>query len=290
MKIRSIKIEKLFELFDYDASFNNNENVLIIAGANGFGKTTILNIISNLFNRKFIFFQKLVFEKISINLDDNISIAISKKIENNEPNVKFTFSQNDETIETVDYSSKLEKNIERTIGKYLPVSKMDFDRWIDHRSERILTTDDVINKYEDKLPNELYKKLLKIKNEKTIAILDSIKVHLIREQRLLKKVVTTERNYREYEKQPIMMETIQAYANELKELIAEYSQKSFKISQELDSTYPKRLIYETAIVTEDEYNVRFNELKEKQNKLEKNNLYEIKQENLGYSEPDSKPY
>ena len=85
-----------------------------------------------------------------------------------------------------------------------------------------------------------------------------------------------------------MMETIQSYANELRELIAEYSQKSFKISQELDSTYPKRLISETARVTEDEYNVRFNELKEKQNKLEKNNLYEIKQENLGYSEADSK--
>jgi len=288
MKIRSIKIEKLFEIFDYDASFNNNENVLIIAGANGFGKTTILNIISNLFNRKFLFFQKLVFEKITINLDDNISIVISKKVENNEPIVKFTFAQNDETIETINYSSKVEKNIERIIERSLPVSKMDFDRWIDHRSEMSLTTDDLINKYADQLPDKIIKKVLKIKQEKTILILDSIKVHLIREQRLFRKVLTAERDYSGFKEKPIMMETIQSYANELRELIAEYSQKSFKISQELDSTYPKRLISETARVTEDEYNVRFNELKEKQNKLEKNNLYEIKQENLGYSEADSK--
>ncbi|MCK4937944.1 MAG: AAA family ATPase [Methanosarcinales archaeon] len=288
MKIRSIKIEKLFEIFDYDASFNNNEHVLIIAGANGFGKTTILNIISNLFNRKFLFFHKLVFEKITINLDDNISIVISKRVENNEPNVKFIFAQNDETIETVNYSSKIEKDIERMIEKSLPVSKIDCDNWYDHRSELRLTTDDLINKYANQLPNGIIKKVLKIKQEKTNSILDSIKVHLIREQRLLKKVVTTERDYRGFKEKPIMMETIQSYANELRELIAQYSQKSFKISQELDSTYPKRLIYETAIVTEDEYNVRFNELKEKQNKLEKNNLYEIKQENLGYSETDSK--
>lgn len=288
MTIRSIKIEKLFEIFDYDASFNNNENVLIIAGANGFGKTTILNIISNLFNRKFLFFQKLVFEKITINLDDNISIVISKKVENNEPIVKFTFAQNDETIETINYSSKVEKKIERLFERSLPVSKMDFDRWIDHRSEISLTTDDLINKYADQLPDEIIKKVLKIKQEKTILILDSIKVHLIREQRLFRKVLTAERDYSGFKEKPIMMETIQSYANELRELIAEYSQKSFKISQELDSTYPKRLISETARVTEDEYNVRFNELKEKQNKLEKNNLYEIKQENLGYSEADSK--
>lgn len=288
MKIRSIKIKKLFELFDYDASFNNNENVLIIAGANGFGKTTILNIIYNFFNRKFQFFQKLVFEKITINLDDNISIVIFKKVENNEPNVKFRFAQNDETIETVNYSSKIEQKIERLIERTLPVSKIDFDRWVDHRNEISLTTDDLINKYADQLPDEIIKKVLKIKQEKTNLILDSIKVHLIREQRLLKKVITAKRDYRGFKEKPIMMETIQSYANELRELITEYSQKSFKISQELDSTYPKRLISETAIVSEDEYNVRFNELKEKQNKLEKNNLYEIKQENLGYSEADSK--
>ena len=45
MRINSIKIEKLFEIFDYDISFSTNENVLIITGPNGFGKTMILNII-----------------------------------------------------------------------------------------------------------------------------------------------------------------------------------------------------------------------------------------------------
>ena len=78
MKIHSIKIDKLFEIFDYNISFSKKENVLIITGPNGFGKTMILNIIFNLFNRKFLFFQKLVFEAITIFLDDNISIIISR--------------------------------------------------------------------------------------------------------------------------------------------------------------------------------------------------------------------
>ena len=55
MRINSIKIEKLFEIFDYNISFSANENVLIITGPNGFGKTMILNIIFNLYISKIFF-------------------------------------------------------------------------------------------------------------------------------------------------------------------------------------------------------------------------------------------
>ncbi|MDP3105010.1 MAG: AAA family ATPase [Candidatus Methanoperedens sp.] len=288
MKINSIEIDQLFEIFDYNIPFSNKENVLIITGPNGFGKTMILNIIFSLFNRKFIFFQKLVFKKITISLEDNFSIVISKKLEKRKPNVKFVFSQNDKEIETFDYSSKLESDIERTISQYLPVARIGVDKWVDHRSSRILSIDDLINEYADQLPDEVSKNLLKIRSEKINAILDSIKVHLIREQRLFKKVQTTERNYREEKEQTIMIETIQTYAKELKQVIAQYSQKSFIISQELDSSYPNRLISEKGKVSEDEYNVRFKKLKEKQDKLKRNDLYESKQEVLGYSKADSK--
>jgi predicted ATP-binding protein involved in virulence len=288
MKITSIKIDKLFEIFDYNIPFSNKENLLIITGPNGFGKTMILNIIFSLFNRKFLFFQKLVFEKITISLDNDTSIVISKKIESDKPTVEFIFAQHNKIIETFDYSNKLERDIERIISKYLPVGRISADKWIDHRSSRVLTIDDLINEYADQLPDEISKNLLKIRSEKTNVILDSIKVHLIREQRLFRKVQTTERNYRGEKDQTIMIETIQTYANELKLLIAEYSQKSFTISQELDSSYPNRLISEKGKVSEEEYNVRFNKLKEKQDKLKRNDLYESKQEVLGYSEVDSK--
>lgn len=77
MKINSIKIDKLFEIFDYTISFENGENLLIITGPNGFGKTMILNIIFSLFNRKFTFFQKLVFKKIVIFMEDPDPLNLS---------------------------------------------------------------------------------------------------------------------------------------------------------------------------------------------------------------------
>ena len=45
MKINSIEIKNLFEIFNYNISFKSDENILIVTGPNGFGKTMILNII-----------------------------------------------------------------------------------------------------------------------------------------------------------------------------------------------------------------------------------------------------
>src|SRR5208283_1970283 len=52
--------------------------------------------------------------------------------------------------------------------------------------------------------------------------------------------------------------------------------------------YPDRLVKEKNTLTEKEYQVRFDKLKEKQEKLAKNGLYESKQQFLGYSKDDSK--
>jgi len=296
MRINSIKIEKLFEIFDYDISFRNNDNLLIITGPNGFGKTMILNIIFNLFNRKFLFFQKLVFEKISLSLDGNISITISKRIEKEKADklgrekthVKFLFSKNGKEFDSFDYSDKLENDVWKNISRFLPVGRVNENTWIDHRTNKILTMDIFLNEYADQLPEDVSKNLLRIASKETNEILDSIKVHFIREQRLFKKVQNTDRNYHEETDKAMMIETIQTYAEELKGLILEFSQKSFTRTQELDSSYPKRLTNENNILTQDDYEKRYNTLKIKQEKLTEFGLYESKQEFLTYNTSDAK--
>ena len=79
--ITSIEIVNLFEIFNYTMEYPNSENVLIITGPNGFGKTQILNILFNLFNRNFTFFKKLEFEKITVNLSGNIKMTVLRKAE-----------------------------------------------------------------------------------------------------------------------------------------------------------------------------------------------------------------
>lgn len=288
MRINSIKIEKLFEIFDYNILFSGSENILIITGPNGFGKTMILNVIFNLFNRKFLFFQNLVFEKIILSLEENILIEITKEIEQEKSKVSFSFFQNDKMIEIFDYSNKLELDLVSNIELYLPVHRIALGKWLDGRTNRILTSDELLNEYADQLPEKVSKDLLRIKSDQVNEILDSIQVHLIKEQRLFKKAQNIDRNYREQKEQTIMIDTIQIYANELKQLIAEYSQKSFIQTQELDSSYPNRLRSEINILTETEYELRYKTLKIKQKKLTEFGLYESKHEFLTYSQDDAK--
>ena len=288
MNVKSIKIENLFEIFNYTIEYPSDEKVLIITGPNGFGKTQVLNILFNLFNRKFLFFKKLVFDKITIVLDHDISIEIFKNQNKEKSDVTFSFYEKEKKLETFDYLSKLDINSLRNIERYLPLVRIEEDEWIDRRTDRVLSLDEVLAEYGDAFPNASGKHILKIKTKRANEILDSINVHLIREQRLFKKVTQRERNIRNDRDQSIMMEKIQTYSDELRNIISERSQQSFIISQNLDSSYPNRLISEKKKVSKEEYDQRFADLKEKQEKLTKNGLYESKQKVLGYSKEDSK--
>ena len=282
MRINSIKIENLFDIFDYDISFKNDENVLIITGPNGFGKTMILNIIFSLFNRQFIFFQKLLFDKITLLLDENISIIITKRSEKDKGFVMFSFYQNGELIDNIDYLDKSSVNtneVSRSIQRYLDGPSY---------SAIIGTGLKLFDDYVDTIPNELNSSKFKIESKEINEILDSIQVHLIREQRLFKESKSVDTYNKADKGQTLMIETIQTYAHELKQLISVFSEKSFAQTQELDSSYPNRLRSEKNILTEKEYEIRYNALKNKQKKLTEFGLYESKQEFLTYSLDDAK--
>lgn len=286
---KSINISNLFEIFNYKISFNESDNVLILTGPNGFGKTMVLNIIFNLFNKNLLFFQSLIFEEISVSLTNKTSIIINKKLQGEKINIKFSFFDDKTLLETLDYTSMLETDIARIFQRYLPIRRLDNEKWIDTSIGRILTKEDMLNDYADQLPEELRKNLLQIKSQKVRDILDSIQVHLIREQRLFKKVQNQERTYREDKQTTIIIETIETYSNDLKKLIAEFSQKSFAKTQELDSSYPNRLLgTEIDILPKDEYERQYNILNIKLKKLIYFGLYESKQEVLRYTEEDGK--
>jgi len=256
--IKSVKIEKLFEIFDYDIEFADGENVLIITGPNGFGKTTILNILYSLFESEwghdydedypgyphpfedfldppFYFLEKLIFDKISISLSDNTTILVKKVL--GKHSLSFTF---------YDTNGKL-------IDSPPTIKNGNYD-------------------FSDK--------------EKDIA--NCINIYLIKEQRSQIKTIThnfhTDNDPEYIEKAE---DTIEFHSKKLREISADFLKQYHNKSQSLDNSYPTRLISEKRKITKEEYDKRFTSLREKQNKLIKYGLYE-KQATLEYSEEDAK--
>lgn len=72
--INRIEIEKLFNLYDYDLGFTggDNENLCILTGPNGFGKTTILLLIKALYTRDYELMASIKFDSVVYHFDGKV--------------------------------------------------------------------------------------------------------------------------------------------------------------------------------------------------------------------------
>ena len=67
--VERVAIEKLHDKYSYDIIFDKG-GVTIITGPNGYGKTTVLNIIKNAIDLNLWFFCELIFSSITVYFSD----------------------------------------------------------------------------------------------------------------------------------------------------------------------------------------------------------------------------
>lgn len=79
MKLKSLKIEALFNTFSYDLHFDSQDKYLILTGINGYGKTTILNMISALASKDLYYFYTVPFAAIDFGFEDGSVLSLSSE-------------------------------------------------------------------------------------------------------------------------------------------------------------------------------------------------------------------
>jgi hypothetical protein len=228
----------------------------------------------------------LVFEKVIVILDVNISITILKKVENQLSEIKMKIEENGKKI----YNDKYEINLDKIkvgILKSLALNQIEKDKWKDGFTNRIFSFKDLLSLYGENFSKKQIEDISTQYINNGSEIFNSLQVYIIQEQRLHKKIGDYGQS-QEYGNQSIVIENIQIYSGELKNSIFNYSRKLYQLSQELDGSYPNRLINEKGSLSAEEYAYRFNEIKKKQYKLKENGLYNNNQEVIPYSEPDYK--
>jgi predicted ATP-binding protein involved in virulence len=303
MEIKKIKIQKLFGLFNYNIELNQKEDITILTGPNGYGKTTILNIIYNLFNQRFFYFQKLNFELISFSFDTEKRIDVRKKkgkekieqiiqvINNHQSIIQQTVETTDIDIslytnnnltETFVYNREIENKLAQELRRFYPMRQLTQDLWIDERTGKQITLNEFLNENSNKLPERiitLIKRQGNDNNTKILQILNDTNVYLIREQRLLKQVSDN----RNPNPNSSFINTIEEYAKELKNVIEQKQLEAYQKTQKLDSSFPKRLIECRLFLSEDDFKKRFAELTKKQELLQTFGIATTKQEITEYN-------
>ncbi len=273
MKIQKIEIKNLFDQFDYDIPLTNPEDLLILTAPNGFGKTMVLNIIDSLFNKRFHFFHKLVFDSIRIVFEENLTLHIKK-----DDNKDISFLLFDGDLKMANYSYSI-LEIEEVINfineniEHIHFNELEYN-WHDFAGN-IIDMNKIVQSYN--LPEYIkikYYDFIKKYTPILSSFLSTNKTYLIKEQRLL----TSDRQGT----------TIEKHTLELQAIINRMQQEVFNITYNLDSTFPKRLLAEKQTVTEQEFISRFETLRQKQAKLHKYGLSESEQEVPPYSEENAR--
>ena len=79
MLLKSFSVEGLFGIFNYILEFPKGSNLIVLTGLNGFGKTTILRIISSITSKDGLFYlYEIPFKSITVEFDTGTTLLVSK--------------------------------------------------------------------------------------------------------------------------------------------------------------------------------------------------------------------
>lgn len=129
MRIIHFTIKRLFNNFDYDFRINGNQSIFILTGPNGYGKTTILNIIKKLSEKDLPYFYELPFSEISIEFDNDNSISVISKDVDGENDIEdielikdrrlsIVWKQKGETISSMEFNGPTLRDVKNEINRY----------------------------------------------------------------------------------------------------------------------------------------------------------------------------
>jgi hypothetical protein len=77
-RIKQISVSNLFGLFNHTIPLNLEERITIIHGPNGFGKTILLTLLSDLFSERNSVLRTMPFNVLRIEFDDDASFWVTK--------------------------------------------------------------------------------------------------------------------------------------------------------------------------------------------------------------------
>ncbi|MRN55589.1 AAA family ATPase [Paenibacillus monticola] len=290
MKLSRVEVKNLFGVFNHNININNERGITIIIGENGLGKTVILEMIMNFFNKNFYYFNSVTFDELIFEFEDEVIWTVKKEIDDEQSeNLLVLLGDNHSESKFLIQSTNLDPQYfmkhATQIGRILGyIRRPTPNRWEDTRSGIIYTAKGLVEKYGNEVPLNY-----KIGSE----IIDAPDWFASRFDKINVTIIETQRIFvlDEHEINPV--DTVRKYSNEISERIKSKLAESTDLSSKLDRTYPNRLVSQLKqrenSITDEELNKRLNQLEEKRELMDKVGLIETEKDSnlLKINNPDA---
>lgn len=280
MRIAAIAVRGLFGLFSYTIPLKMEDRITIIHGPNGCGKTTVLRMLFDLFGRRFGDLGRTLFDELHIAFDDGQQLKIIKteKTRQSGPQTSKRRSTQPWQLEFSSTGGEQQRSwtwvgisevIDFPLGvieTHLPfLSRIEPAAWQDHRTDEILSLEDVLVRFSDRLPfvpalpGQEMPHWLK-------AIIDGVEVHFIQTQRLLRLASHTRERGERARHRAMVLEFSEEAVGQIRSALAESVQQS----QKLDRNFPVRVLTErgSVDVTSEEIRTRYQAQQQKRSRLQ----------------------
>jgi predicted ATP-binding protein involved in virulence len=245
MRIKEIKIEGLFGMFDHTIPLNMEERLSIVYGINGIGKTMVFKILDSLFNldlNNVMALSKAPFVKLIINYQGGSILTLLNKpkkleiyFEKNRITESYTISIEDMFKEE---SPEFEQ-ISRIISRNIPaLSKISANKYRIRNTNDIIEIEEAFERYAEIFPSSL----LNINIPQLLKdILNQTQLFFIQTQRLI--VFQPKLNNRlgdeiSFEKE----DSVSLYSTEIANIIKTKIKERDKLSNDLQQSLHKRIL------------------------------------------------
>lgn len=278
LRVTLIRVEKLFGRYTHEVQLRRDDRVTIIHGPNGVGKTALLRLVFALLSGNLAEIVKVPFLIFEVTLSDGSVLGISKSSHSASQKDGKDFIATAYLKRIGQDESKLELKASHvditrwatTIERELPwLARVDKDKFIDRRTEEMLTSLEVISQFGEYLPGKSRKRGIFTEPEWMSDIRSRVGVHLIEAQRLLRFAQRT-RDW-EYRGEPSsFVATVNNYAKDLQSRISGTLRDYATESQALDQSFPQRLLQSyVRTFPVDELTARMRELENKRQQLKR---------------------
>lgn len=252
MRLSRIEVDKLFGLYDHTIELRLEGRITIIYGPNGVGKTVILKLLNSLIKGDYRPFTTTPFDRFEVTFDDGRSVTIrpTPPDENSKGprSVSCTVSSPESPDEEFTLSGISSKNVPKRLlvelDEHIPAPyRLKGREWStpDGETHSLAEVLDQFSMWD--LAANLG---IALSSDVLSELMSGMKVHLVETHRLRTSVRPDSVRYRPpyhpYQERPTVRLTVDEYSQDIAKRISRVLETYAAKSQELDRTFPARLL------------------------------------------------